>query len=215
MTDEALTTDTPENKTATGKPGTEFVNDFGSPEANARFKTIYGHMKEYERAIGTFREHNNKLQERLDRLEYAAQEQANKIEAANLRSHLRAAKEAGNTDAEVDIQSKLVAVQSKKPVMTERLPDVEVPDMAVVTIRQWSNEITEDNEFVRPWAQPSHPKYNIVTAIAKQLIDEYGQDLDKILPMIDERMNVKKPAASPRQSNVLPGGSGRRVSGKI
>lgn len=193
--------------------GTEWI-DFKDlpPSVEARFKRLYAHVKEGERALASLRDHNGQLQAAIeaDRVSQTTVQRANQEQS--LRGQLTEAIQRGDTARQVDLTGQLAAVKASpiqhRPVAGQ-LPDV--PDYDLTTLRSWRDEVDDKGSFVRPWAQTTHPKNREVVQMVQTLMQMPGfsGDIDSLLAEADRRMAV--PTGSPRpsgQASTVLSGSG-------
>jgi len=204
--------------TPDGSDGTDFVDSFGSPEGNARFRRVYGHMKEYERVISQLMDHNNKLQAAVDDINSNMQTQTQVAALNAAKKSLKEAKDIGNTDAEVEAHTRIAALSIPKKKVETKAPEIEVPNLDVTLIRTWANEL-QDGNFVRPWTQPGHPKYYDLLDLTKEVSAKFPDDVEAVLRELDARMGIGSAAngsvTPQRRSPVLSGGAGRRAQEKV
>ena len=170
-----------------------------------RFNRIYRQMKtakddvsRQERDIELMREHNQRLEERLNKRE---QEQANlqrDQNIANLEQQYSQALEEGDNAKAASINRQMIQEQTK----VHEQPETTVPskaekpvsDVDAQYLTHWQNEVAEDGYFERPWIQPNHPKFNY----SRQLIQTVyaypgweGATLQQVLTRVDEIMDAE------------------------
>ena len=137
-----------------GKPdGTQSV--VFTPEQEARFKRIYGNMKQYERVNNSLIEQNRILLEKFEKLETDTKQKT----WNELREEKRKALEAGEAGRVVDIDDRLAELREapkEKAPLPNTSPSLFSPEQEE-EIRAWSSELTNDGNWKRPWAHPSHP----------------------------------------------------------
>ena len=182
------------------------------PEAEARFKRIYGNMKQWERIAGERIETEKQLRDRIDKLE----DQLGKKESDDRISELKAAEkealEAGEYDRASQVRDEItdIKVDSKIPKETKK---AEAPPEASdwltpereERINRWAWERSDKGELLRPWADPNHPEHkNAIRQMELCVEENPGIELDEILAETDKIMGqrVKRTAAP-----VLSGGS--------
>ena len=208
MTEE-IKSDQPEGNEA--DKGSEFI-DFKTAtpeEVEDRFKRIYGHMKEYERAFNTLAGHNKKLAERLDQFDADSKRVSVVTETERLKARIQQARDNGNHAEADEMLAKLAGLQTQRIQAPQAAAVVEAPsfDVSVVTI--WQNEVDGDGNFRRPWAQPSHPKFQESLQLTKDLMPRLDGDVEGLLREVDSKMGLKTKKGTGQM--VLSGGEGRRV----
>ena len=93
-----------------GKKFVEFT-----PEQEARFKRVYGHLKEYERNLMKLAQQNGELMGKLEQMEakYLAKDTGDRLTA--LKAEKKAAYESGNIDRVMEIDDQIMELKSAKP----------------------------------------------------------------------------------------------------
>ena len=157
-----------------------------TPEQEARFKRIYGNMKQYERINNSLIEQNRILLERFEKLETDTKQKT----WNELREEKRKALEAGEAGRVVDIDDKLAALretpkEKAPPPRTAPPPSVFSPEQEE-EIRAWSSEITNDGNWRRPWAQPSHPLHMKFANLAAGVMNDPKFSSRGVKAVLDE-----------------------------
>jgi phage I-like protein len=190
--------ETPEVKPETKQDGTDFVDFAKDPpeKIEARFKRLYGHVKESERVLGELTEHNAKLAERLEKIEADGAKSSHAVEIGKAKAQLKQAIEKGDTDKQVELQTQLTSLQTRAIDKIEKAPLPEPPNFDVRHVREWAREVDESGQFRRPWALEGHPRYAEAWDLTKE-ISSQTEDVDVILSEVEKRMATgKKPAAT-------------------
>ena len=194
----------PESDAAPAGSEPNWVKDFGSPEANARFRYIYRNMRESERALREMAEINKTLSTRLAEMESHQIDRDRSGEMAMLQGQLHSAKEAGNTAAESAITARIATLAAQPKPEARAVPEVNVPSMALSMLNDWKFETDAAGNFVRPWAHNGHPRFQEAYQAVAAARQQYGEDVVSILRAADERMGMKK---SPVRNGANASGS--------
>lgn len=181
--------------------GTEFV-EFDDPKVEARYKRIYANMKEHERTIAELAEANRGLLARIEASEAKSTQQTQADQISALKTAKRAAYEAGDIDKVTEIDDKIIELRLAATVKPEKKPEPQVKPAALdpafeSRIVQWAYETDDTGDFLRPWAQPQHPKHNRALSIAKGVIEDpefEGKSPEVILAEVDRLMGAPKAA---------------------
>lgn len=193
--------------------GTDWVddNEWGSEKAKARFSRVYGHLKNTERGMQALQDHNKLLARKLEELIDRQATSENQTKVQQIEAALAEANNRGDARAAAHLQVMLTKELQPKQKQTLSLPAVDMPSVDVSEAQAWEAETDDQGNFLRPWAQPTHPKYQEVYALTKQLTGDpnYGNDVGKILSEIDKRMGTKKP-----QQRRAPGPGALSSTGK-
>jgi DNA polymerase I-like protein with 3'-5' exonuclease and polymerase domains len=179
--------------------GTDWVDDaeWGSQKAKARFTRVYGHLKNTERGMTALQEHNRALTSKLEELIAKQETSEVNTRVGQIEAALAAATEKGDARAQAQLQVLLTKELQPKPKTTLSLPEIQTPNVDVSEAMEWESEVDASGNFLRPWAQQTHPKYQEVHNLTKQLIGDpsFGNDVPKILAEIDKRMGTQKKRA--------------------
>ena len=172
-----------------------------TPEQEARFKRIYGNMKQYERINNSLIEQNRILLEKFEKLETDTKQKT----WNELREEKRKALEAGEAGRVVDIDDKLAELreapkEKAPPARTAPPPSVFSPEQEE-DIRAWSSELTNDGNWKRPWAQPSHPLHMKFANLAAGVMNDPRYSSKGVRPVLDEANRLMN---SQQQSAVRP-----------
>ena len=200
--------------------GTELV-EFKDPKEEARFKRIYANMKEHERTVAELAKANRQLLERLESFETKTAQQTQTDQISALKAAKRTAYESGDIDKVTEIDDKIIELRLESAAKPARKPEAPSAPAAQLDptfesqIVKWAYE-TDDTtgDFLRPWAQPQHPKYNRALSIAKGVVEDPdfdGKSPDVILAEVDRLMGVQKaaPRAAAAEAPVL--GANRNI----
>lgn len=189
--------------------GKEFA-EFGDPKVEARFKRIYGHMKQYERSLEQAARDNAALAAKLEALETAHSKRETDSTLENLKQERKKAYEAQDFDriAELDIHLARVLAERK-----ESKPEPVAPSPAAqpgweAEYEEWANEVDDDGNYVRPWAlSKRHPLFEKSARITTEILNDpkfSGATIVEILPEIDARMSREvKPKSKRAAAPVL------------
>lgn len=184
--------------------GTDYV-DIEEPKLAARFRRIYGNMKSTERANTDLRDHIGLMQKRIEELSAVIETGQTVATSKQLKEQLVAAKQRGDAPAEAELTERLAKISAtpRQAAPLPQLPPAET--MELNEARQWEAETGPDGQFLRPWAQPAHPRFNESMAIAKTLMGDptIGTDINRVLAEIDRRMGLKQPQKRQTVSNVM------------
>lgn len=200
----------PETPAEPNEPdGTEWVDDqeWGSPKARARFERVYGHLKSGERKFQELQKHNQLLASKLEELiaKHETAEANTRVE--RIQAAIADAKNKGDSKAEAHLQVMLTQELQPKQKQSIPVPQIaeEVPTLDLSEAQAWEAETDNDGNFLRPWAQPTHPRYGEVHRLTTQLIGDpsFGNDVPKILAEIDKRMGTKKPQRKANGATAL------------
>ena len=203
----------------TDPDGTEWVDDqeWGSPKAKARFERVYGHLKSGERKFQELQKHNQLLAAKLEELIAKHDTAEVNTRVGQIQAAIADAKNKGDAKAEAHLQVMLTQELQPKQRQAIPVPQItdDVPTLDLSEAQAWEAETDTDGNFLRPWAQPSHPRYGEVHRLTTQLIGDpgFGSDVPKILAEIDKRMGTKKPQRRAPGPGALTSG-GRPASTK-
>ena len=214
--------ETKEEQKETGKQFVEFT-----PEQEARFKRVYGHMKEYERNLMKLAQQNGELMGKLEEMEskYSAKDTGDRLTA--LKADKKAAYESGNIDRVIEIDDQIMELKSAKPERKEEKPKAlkEAEEWLTperkVALDSWANEQDKEGNQVRPWAAPSHPKHKRLIEMAAGVMNDPDftrEPLEKVLEEVDRLMGLDKPKAVRATAAVLNGDgnvSTKNAEGKL
>ena len=213
-----------EEKVETNEDGKKFV-EF-SPEQEARFKRVYGNLKEYERSNIKLAQQNGELFKRLEELEtrYHTKDTGDRLSV--LKSEKKSAYEAGDIDKVMEIDDQIMELRSKPAEKKEHKENYEAvadewltPERKAV-LNTWAGEQDKDGNPVRPWADQKHPKYKRLIEMAAGVMsdpDFTDQPLEKTLEEVDKLMGLEKPKAVRTGSAVLSGDGNvsKKTDGKL
>lgn len=189
--------------------GREWV-DFNDlpPAVAARFKRMYGHMKEYERDLGSYKQkadlliqHNQELGKYLAEF---VEEQETKQEQDNALKQAEVIKQRfadGDYEGGSDLLFKTLAKpkpETQRVVQPQAAPTLGANE--AVAINQWAYEKDDTGTPRRPWTHNGHPLQKRAIKLLDGLIDDpvlAPQGLNAVLAEVDRIMNVEqKPARS-------------------
>lgn len=191
---------------STETSGRDFV-DFKEPKDKARFDRIYGHMKEYERVNTQLIEDNKRLFDKLNQLDATANQSAVNSQLIKLREVKRAALEAGDHDRVMQVDEQIMDLKASaikkpepaKPTVEPASPQPAHPSAWEERFIEWSAEVDDNGNFLRPWANPNHPEHLKAVSVASKLFEDerYRDDFDGLLNEVETRMRKFKagPAA--------------------
>lgn len=197
--------------------GKEFVK-FSSPEEEARFKRIYGNMKQYERVVDQLTKDQKALIERLEKYENAKVQEKTDEEIAALKAEKREALSAGNFERVEEIDDELlerkladkikVKPEPKAAPKTPEEINAEYPWFTPERQNKyiaWARETTTDGELKRPWANPGHPLHQQVVENATYVINKpenINATDEEIMAQVDKLMGIDNPADRPGRRAV-------------
>ena len=175
-----------------------------TPEQEARFKRIYGNMKQYERINNSLIEQNRILLEKFEKLETDTRQKTWNELREEKRKALEA-REEGFAGRVLDIDDKLAELreapkEKAPPARTAPPPSVFSPEQEE-DIRAWSSELTSDGNWRRPWAQPSHPLHMKFANLAAGVMNDPQYSSKGVRPVLDEANRLM---SSQQQSAVRP-----------
>lgn len=213
-----------EVKEEDNKEGKKFV-EF-TPEQEARFKRVYGHMKEYERNLMKLAQQNGELIGRLEEMEskYLAKDTGDRLSA--LKAEKKAAYESGNIDRVMEIDDQIMELKSFKVEKKEKPPALKEAEEWLtperkVTLDAWASEQDKDGNQLRPWASPAHPKHKRLVEMAAGVLNDpdfANEPLERVLEEVDKLMGIEKPKVSRTAATVLNGDgnvSQKKSEGKL
>jgi len=179
------------------KKGTKFVDL--PPELDARFKRIYANMKAAERNNEALFKANVELIKRLDDMESrTAQKQTTDQMGALKEEYARAQMSADYQRAaeildqmtELKIAAKSAGVRAPDiPKQVE--PDIDLSQGEQQTVVAWGQQTDDNGQPLRPWANPSSPKFPKFQAALSAVTsdpDYAGAAIPKILAEVDRMM---------------------------
>lgn len=240
---EAVTTDAapeqqqePEAEKKPEPTGKEYIDFDKIPEdmrpvVEARFKRLYGHVKESNRALEILGKNHKAVLERLEKLETGDLD--NRI--SDLQAQQRQAYEEGDFAKAQQISDSILdhklASRNKQQAEEIEVPEFKEEESGPLSENQmaalgaWAKEKGDDGSPVRPWAAPGHPD----NARAIQYIQAASMDPDlvtvdpatgeitndsfkRVLREVDQRMNGK--SRQPTAAAVLSGNSDSRPAPK-
>lgn len=216
---------------AKSSDGKEFL-DFSElpPELagkyEARFKRLYGHVKQSNRALDEMGKATRAVIDRLEKLESGDFDK----QMTGLQDRQREAFESGDFDKAQKLTDELLDYKiaakerGKAPI---KIPEVQSGDGPLNeehlnSLGFWASETDGSGAPKRPWANPKHPQYTrafqLIQAAAMDpdivVMDESGEITEKsfqsILRAVDDRMNGKSDAPRSRTAAVLSGNGDAR-----
>jgi len=196
----------PETKAPAKEPdGTDFV-EIEDPKLAARFRRLYGHVKSLERGNHALVEHTTALQKKLEEITGLVETGQTVAATKQIKDQLVLAKQRGDAAAEVELTDRLTKVNATPRQGTQLPPPPQTETIELNEARQWESETDAEGNFLRPWAQPTHPRFNEAMALAKTLVGDptVGADMTRVLSAIDKKMGLKTaPAKRPSASTVM------------
>lgn len=205
-------------ETSEVKEGKEFT-DFTDPKAEARFKRVYGHMKQNERVISEMGDDNKALLSRLEKMEFAQKDKAEAEHLKALSDQKKEALENQDHDKVVSIDEQIIDLKTQPkevPKVEEKKPEIDpwfTPERQDHFAR-WSHETNGDGTFKRPYAHPDHPKHlralEIGAAVASDP-DFKDSELGDILEEV-ERLMAPRAKAVRTEAAVLDGDGAPRTT---
>lgn len=222
MAEEQVAEQPPETGVSDSEPKEEpkeggFV-EFESPEVEARFKRVYGHMKQYERVSSNLAAENAKLVERLDKVESGQAEKDVNDRLTVLVTEEKEAMESGDFEKATEVRNKItdLKVDAKVPVKKEEpKTDSWLTPERERKIAEWSAATDDQGNLLRPWADPDHEDHQTAIAAAEVLIiKNQNMDLDDLLTEI-EKVNGRITQKTTRPfASTLSGNSDVRPKSK-
>lgn len=191
-----------------GETGKDFVQ-FPDGKLEARFKRIYGHMKENERVISQLAEDNKKLIDKINQIDAAGNQTAVNSQLGKLREAKRSALEAQDYDKVMQLDEQIMdlkaaGIKKAEPIKpaVEETPQSQFPSGWESRFVEWSAEIDETGNYLRPWAaNANHPLHVKAVKIASEILQNGDQDdIDVVLEEVEKRM---KGPVKPRPAAVL------------
>jgi hypothetical protein len=210
--------------------GSDWV-DIEDPALKARFNRLYRHTKEAnekaartERQVALLAEQNKKLQQALETMYSGMKDQKTQEELKSLKQTAKEALATGDTEAFVNVNERLLEIKAdaKTPKVTPppaQAPAISQTEMQVLS--SWQNQTDDNNEPLRPWANPNHPEFATTQDMIRRVVNEDGmQDVPirQILAEVDRRMEklmgvdedeepkntVRRVFSAPRSSRPAP-----------
>lgn len=185
-------------------------------EIQARFRRVYGNMKQYERITKTLEADHKTLSEKLERLETAQVQDRTEQRIEGLKAQTQAAIAEGDIDKAQRLQDELsdflkesIATVNKRPEPQPTETAYFSPEIQTAVI-EWANELDENGDFKRAWAQPGHGKYNRAVEIADEVLqsDDWAGRMDEAMALVDRRINAELFPAKKRTDTVLGADTG-------
>ena len=203
--------------------GKQFI-DFKSlpPQVEARFRRIYGNMKEYERSLQESAKVNRALVERLEKLESGDFDR----QMSSLQQRQKEAFENGDFEQAQKINDELIdykmAAKERARQKPTQAAEPKFDDGGGLTQEQegllaaWASETDASGNLVRPWANPKHAQHQrAMSAIQSAALDpdlfnpETGEGFEKVLEAVDGKMGRRAPS-TPAAPAVLSGNGDAR-----
>lgn len=214
---EAQETQVSPDSTASGEEakteerGRDFV-EFPDQQTEDRFKRVYGHMKQNERALEEMGRVNKALLEKVEKLEQTQHEGQTRNNIEDLRQQKAKAYEDGDFTRVAEIDERIIELKLEKPktdtVIKETESTDELPTDDRARILSWSNERDADGRPVRPWAQEDSPQFPRTLGMI-QAVRQDTDNVEEILKEVDRIMNPQS-TAKPNQATVLASDPGAR-----
>lgn len=204
-----------------GSEGAEF-REFANPEDEARFKRVYGHMKQNERVIDQMGKDNKALLDRIDGLETKTEQRETSSRLDTLKAEKREALETGDTERVMELDDQIfdlkveTASKPKEQEEVEERPAWFTPERETL-IGNWALETDANGQMLRPWAHPDHPHHNRTVATAEAVIRDTlndGLSDQQILAEVDKLMGIAAPQPRRSAGPVLSGSGDTRASKK-
>ena len=193
-------------------------NDLGLEPAKlqileGRWKSVYGRMKDFERAVKQAGEDNKALFDRVQELSRSDQERT----SDRIKADIKAAAEAGEFDKLATLTEELVKATSTAKAPTpgkvevkpsESKPEESAPDIAEhLTVEQqaalqaWAHEKDEQDQYRRPWLQPEHPQNKRAMRLIKSIAEDDTMSFKDKMAEVDRLMGIPEKTRQP--SSVL------------
>lgn len=190
----------------TEQVGTKFV-EFDDPAVAARFKHIYGNMKENERLISIMADDNKKLMDKLDSMDRRQAEAEVEGRVTVLKDLKKTALEEADSGRVVEIDDELMKLRVPPEKTPAPAPDTAVQEENPLTTDQmaaisaWGQEMDTSGNYKRPWAQPSHPLHAKAAGMAAAVLNDPNMDdvhvcLHEALPFFTGSSGIATPLAS-------------------
>ena len=191
----------PPQETAQEPEGKQFI-DFKDlpPQVEARFRRIYGNMKEYERVVQEHAKVNRALVDRLEKLETGDFQKR----VDTLQDQRKQAWESGDFDKASRLDDELLDYKlaakeraKSKPaeVVVPQFKDDPIPAEYMDRLGAWASEAGDDGKPLRPWANPKHPQHKrALHAIQSAVLDpdlydvDTGEGFENVLKHVDGKM---------------------------
>ncbi len=209
MTEEKSTEEAKEEVTELEKSeptGTEYLDFDDLPDdvrkvVEPRFNRIYHNMKDWEKKAGAAIEFSHGIKEQLDSLQEKQTASSKQEQLSKIQEKLKQAKEEGDVDREVDLQTQLSVLAASPGEKTETvdLPAQE-PSYDQQAMQTWAGETNADGSLKRPWAREGHPRFRQVAALGNSILYDpknENEPIESVLAQVDRAMS------SPSSPNVI------------
>lgn len=179
-----------------------------------RLNGLYRDQKIADQATNEMRHLYQNMEKEVAALkESKAKEQA-ETQLAEVRKGLAEAQSRGEYEKAAAYQEKLVELKQPKPVAQPQESSDDLTPGEKNLLFTWQAEMTEDGRIVRPWANPSSPKYReTIAELTKAYADPSiaSQGFQAVLQSVHEKMAPKpKPATPVAEGDATP----KRQTGK-
>lgn len=188
--------------------GTEFT-EFSTPEEEARFKRVYGHMKQNERKVHELAEMNRNLIEKVEAIEADRSEEKTQDQLSDLKQAERQALEEGDFETAQQKRDQITELQIPKEETkeeTQERPAWFTPERETVLV-EWAFETDSQGKAVRPWADPKHARHQSAMTHAAALMDEIpaGADEDEAMQQVFDKLDLLMGTEKPKATRKTPG----------
>lgn len=187
----------PEAESEKTKKGTKFVDL--PPELDARFKRIYANMKAAERNNEALFKANVELIKRLDDMEAKTAQRQTTDQMGALKEEFTRAQMAADYERAANILEQMTDLKVAAKQAGVKAPELPKPAEAEVDLSQseqqtvvaWGQQTDDNGQPLRPWANPSSPKFPKFQATLSAVTsdpDFAGASIAKILGEVDRMM---------------------------
>jgi hypothetical protein len=186
------------------KKGTKFVEL--PPELDARFKRIYANMKAAERNNEALFKANVELIKRLDDMESRTAQEQTTDQMTRLKNEYAQSQMSADYGRAADIleqMADLKAAAKQAGVKAQEIPkpvepDIDLSQSEQQTVVAWGQQTDDNGQPLRPWANPSSPKFAKFQAALSAVTadpDYAGAAIPRILAEVDRMMGGQQRAA--------------------
>jgi hypothetical protein len=180
--------------------GAEFV-EIEDAKLKARFNRLYRHTKEAnekasraERQVNLLAEQNKKLQQALETMYVGMKDEKTHAELKQLKQSAKEALATGDTEAFINVNERLLEIKQETkapPVAAPQAQGPAISDTEMKVLKNWQDQVGDDDEPVRPWAKPDHPEFATTQDMIRRVAgsaDMADASIREILGEVDRRM---------------------------
>lgn len=194
----------PEVKEVTD-PGRVEIKD---PEVQQKFDWLWKTTQEAREESQALAEMNKNLMGRLENVEQKQNDAEASQTLQNLKEQLREAIEEGDVDRQIDLQDAMTDYKAQQRLGNTKEQVEEKPEQPQVIhaerdiaisnyLDTLASETNDHGQFVRPWMQPQHPKYQQAVELAAKVTKDHvsrdprGIDPAKVMSEVDKLMGLQ------------------------